>query len=97
MAGILKSAWQKYAVLNAGMVLGCLASVFMLPGSTPVWIWVSVCVAVIAMMNFFAFTRLRKDNKKQSSSGSRFTTAVVFVGFLIFALDLAFHLIHHSR
>jgi hypothetical protein len=90
----IKKKAQKYALLNLGMVLGAIASGFVLPGNTPVWLWALVSAVVIGTLNYLLFITLRKGEGTRSQNDSRFSTALVFLGFLIFVLDLVFRLAH---
>jgi uncharacterized membrane protein YfcA len=93
---MLVKKWQKFTVLNAGMLLGVLASIFMLPSDTPTWLWASVCIVVIVAMNYLLLGKLRGSSGAQAKL-PRSSTLIIAVGFLIFVIDLLYHLAHRSH
>jgi len=56
---LLVKKWQKFTVLNIALLLGILASFFMVPSETPAWLWGSISVVVIAAMNYALFRKLK--------------------------------------
>ena len=75
--------WQKALVLNAAFLLGIASSMFVLPPSTPFFIWLIVSCVVLIAFNVAMFVRLRKP-----SSGTRPKTSKAWDVFI--ALCVAF-------
>jgi predicted membrane channel-forming protein YqfA (hemolysin III family) len=93
----LKKTWQKFTLLNISLVLGLIASLFVVPGNTPLG-WLAVVFgASVAVMNCLLFARLRKPTGRESASDSRLSTVIVSAGVVIFLLDLLLTYIHRSH
>ena len=82
------STWKRILLLNGGMLIGIFVSIFLTPPDTPVWLWATISVVVMAVMNFLALRRLRMPDAKPKSSLSR--TIVIWLGVLVLLLDLAY-------
>lgn len=93
----LQKNWQKFTALNFALALGLFASLFMIPANTSIWILLVVFLAIVATMNFLLLARLRKIAAGEPVKAPRLSTAIIFVGFLIFLIDLALRLAQHSR
>jgi hypothetical protein len=93
----LRKRWQKFTLLNVGLLLGVLASLFMVPGNTPTWLWAAISTTVVASMNYLAFARLRKVERGESIKYTKLTTLVIALGFVFFLIDLFLSLTRHSR
>lgn len=92
----IQKRWQKFTVLNIGIALGVFTSLFWIPKSTSVVLLVVLFGAVIAVMNYLLFTRLKRISSGESTKDTSLSTIVVVVGFLIFLLDLVFRVVRHS-
>jgi hypothetical protein len=86
------TTWKKFAILNAGALVGILASLFIVPASTPLWIWgVSSALAVL-LFNYGALKyRPSPDRKK----GGMSSTIVIALGFGLLLLELAIRFLTH--
>lgn len=93
----LQKTWQKFTLLNVGMVLGLFVSLFVVPRTTPIWFLAVLFSAIIGTMNYLLFMRLRKAAGGEPAKDARLSSVIIFVGFLIFVLDLVFRQIGHSR
>ena len=88
--------WQKFTVLNAGLFLGVLASIFVVPSDTPVWLWGAISIVVIAAMNYALFRKLKSAAGAQGEQ-SKGSTLIIAVGFLTFVIDLLYRFVHRSH
>lgn len=80
--------WQKFGAVNAGALVGIFVTIFVLPPSTPVWVWAIVAMAALVVLNYVLVKRLKRP--RASTPGTqRFVTVVIFIGFLLFLLDMA--------
>jgi hypothetical protein len=91
----VQKRWQKFTVLNAGLLIGIFASLFVIPASTSIWLVAAVSAAIVGVMNVLLFRRLRSAEAETSVNDSKSSTVIIAVGFLIFLIDLAFGLAHH--
>ena len=80
--------WQKVVVINLSALAGIVASAFILPPKTPVWLWVAVAIIVLAMVNYIFLI----GQRKLQTVGCRTSVAntVIAFGFILFLLDLLF-------
>jgi hypothetical protein len=93
----IQKTWQKFTLLNVGMVLGLFASLFVIPRNTAIWILVVLFSAIVGTMNYLLFMRLRKTAGGKSAKDTGLSSVILFVGFLIFVLDFLLRLVGHSR
>jgi len=92
-----QKTWQIFAALNVGLVLGISASLFMVPGNTPFWLWAAISGCFIMAANYLLFARLRKTSEPESTKDTKLSPVLAWVGVLIFLLDLVLRLIQHSH
>jgi hypothetical protein len=59
----LVQAWKVFVILNASSVVGAFLAIFMVPGSTPLWMWAVCSVGTIAILNFVAYKRIRRRSQ----------------------------------
>ncbi len=78
--------WQKVAVLNAAAFLGSVASLFAIPGNTPLWLWAAVSGVLVVGVNTWLVIRLRRGNEspKKQAPDLRVEMAVVIICSLYF-------------
>ena len=57
--------WKKVVLMNGAWAIGVLVSIFILPPSTPVWLWDRSVRTIIVVFNCLLFMR------KQVSIGER--------------------------
>jgi hypothetical protein len=55
----LVKPWRMFVILNASSILGAFAAMFVVPESTPLWIWATCSVGTIAVLNFVVYRRIR--------------------------------------
>ena len=79
--------WKKYLFLNAGMILGFLISIFLVPGTTPFWLLVLIASVYVLYMNYSLHRRLANPGLRPSRSGDQSVTAIVI---LLLILDIVF-------
>jgi len=72
ISGINKHAgektWQKFALMNVGLVLGLFASPLVIPSDTSFWWRTAPFGVVLAAMNCFLFARLKKATGGESKN-----------------------------
>lgn len=85
------SRWKKVLVFNAGWLIGITISLFVVPPSTPLWMWASLSILVLALLNYVSFKQ-----KREAASGRNIAaaTTVVWLGIIVLLLDL---LVRHLR
>ena len=79
--------WQKVMLVNCAVLIGVVISLFAVPGRTPLWLWATVAIVVMAAMNYVLFVRSRGLHSDATST-SRVTTAVIVAGLLLLVLDV---------
>jgi uncharacterized membrane protein YfcA len=87
------STWKKLALLNAGWVIGIFISLFLVPPSTPLWLWATVSGLFIAILNYIFFGRQRRAPNRRKNDAM--TTAVASVGLLVLLLELIYWYMHY--
>jgi len=92
----VQKRWQKFTLLNIGIALGLFASLFWIPKATSIVLLVVLFGAVVAVMNYLAFTRMGRVSSGEPTRDTSFSTLIAVAMFLIFVLDLIFRLAHHS-
>jgi hypothetical protein len=93
----VKKTWQKFTVMNVGIVVGLFVSLFVIPATTSIDLLVVICGVFIATMNYLLFARLRKVAGGEEIRDTRLSTIVIVVGFVIFVLDVVLRLAHYSH
>jgi cytosine/uracil/thiamine/allantoin permease len=88
----MRKTWHKFAAANIGLVMGILASLWMVPGNTPLWSWLAIAGVFLAMANYLLYKKLKKTTDTESTQNTGRSTVLVWIGFLMFVLDLLFHL-----
>jgi hypothetical protein len=57
--------WLGLIMMNAGAIVGAvLAALYLIPESTPVWLWAVATVAVLIALNIKAVIRIRRQNAR---------------------------------
>lgn len=87
--------WQRIVLANVVALIGFLPSIFVLPGSTPFWLWAAICLSIIAVSNFVLVRRLRTA-WYEVPRPSWTIDAIVALGFLVFVLTVAQRYTTHS-
>lgn len=80
--------WQRFGAVNAGALAGIFVSIFFLPPATPVWVWAIVAVVALAMLNYVLIRKV-KTPQAPTPGKQKVVTIIVFVGFLLFLIDMA--------
>jgi hypothetical protein len=86
------STWKKVALVNGGWVIGIVISLFVVPPSTPLWLWATVSGLVLAVLNYLFFGQQRR-----ATSGRKIgpmATVVGGLGVLVLLLELIFRYVH---
>jgi membrane protein implicated in regulation of membrane protease activity len=80
--------WKKVALLNVGCLLGIGVSLFIVPPSTPLWIWATASVVWLAVFNYFLIRRLQKGTGERKVGHTPtigiWLCVVVLLGELVF-------------
>jgi len=79
-------AWKKYLFLNAGMLLGFVISIFLVPGGTPFWLFALIASLYVLYMNYSLHHRLANPGARPSQSDDRSVTVIII---LMLILDIA--------
>jgi uncharacterized membrane protein HdeD (DUF308 family) len=93
----LPRRWQKFTMLNVGLFLGIVASLFVIPATTSVWLVAGISAVIVGVMNVLLFMRLRNAEAGQSTGASSSSTIIIALGFLILLIDLAIRLAQHQH
>ena len=86
------AAWKKIAVLNVGLIIGIGLSLFILPSSTPVWLWGAASASVVMALNVFSIARRSPTEPRGSISiagqvGGGIAVALLLVELLVRVLS----------
>jgi hypothetical protein len=86
--------WQRVVVLNSAALLGVASSLFVLPASTPFYLWLGLSALVLAVFNIAIFRRHRKiaSGTKQASPKAW----DIYIGLLcvtFWILDVLIHIL----
>lgn len=79
-------AWKKYLFLNLGMLVGFLLAIFLVPGSTPFWLFSLIAGAYLVYMNYSLRRRLTDPGARLNRSAD---WSVTIIALLLLALDIA--------
>lgn len=85
--------WKGFVLMNGAWMIGILASVFILPPSTPVWQWATVSAGVLLVFNGHLLFRLKRKTTGERKVGLG-STVVASVGALILLLELLSRFLH---
>lgn len=85
--------WQKMSLLNFAGVIGIASSMFVLPASTPFWLWIVSSIVVLAALNVAFYVRQRKPTSGSSPTSMR-AKIIIAVGAAIWLLDILAHVLH---
>ncbi len=88
------STWKKVAVLNFGGLLGIALSMFLVPPSTPLWLWAVISALCLALMNYFLVVQLRKPRTPGKTTNLWSNGALLF-GFVLLVAELLARFWHH--
>jgi uncharacterized membrane protein YfcA len=83
--------WKKALIINAGILVGCLAGLYLSPGATPTWLFALACIVVTVAINLAVFLgpRLRKNTGTPAKRRpSRMVEVWIILALSIFALIL---------
>jgi 4-hydroxybenzoate polyprenyltransferase len=86
--------WLMLVLANTGALAGIVASLFILPGSSPFWLWATTSLSVLALINCATVLRLKRGSQDRASP-SKMTNVIVGIGFLLFLADLIYGIAHH--
>jgi hypothetical protein len=92
--------WQKMVLVNVGIVAVCISTLFMVPPTTPLWIWAAVWAAMLPLANYTTYRSLRAAGNtapmpaSDRSNASKRANATLIVIVLILLIDLIYHLVH---
>jgi hypothetical protein len=91
--------WQKVALLNAAAFVGSAASLFAIPGNTPLWMWATASGVLIVGLNTWLAIRLWRgnDSPKKQVADLRVETALVIICSLYFLAHVLMGLMKYVR
>lgn len=80
---------RKFLWLNVGLLLGSIASLLIVPRSTPVWLFATVVIFVGAILNYGILRRQRRvtGGHIKDPTGSR-ANVIIAAAFVLFVLDV---------
>ena len=79
--------WKKYTFLNAGMLIGFIISILIIPGTTRFWVVVAIAGAYVCYMNYSLHRRLAAAAPPRGRSHDWSVTIIVI---LLLILDILF-------
>jgi hypothetical protein len=82
--------WQKIAALNAGLLVGITASLFVVPPRTPLWIWGTASGFLFVLMNYLFFRRQRSGTREHKIGLTTTIAGSLGVALLLFELILRY-------
>jgi hypothetical protein len=85
---------RKLLVLNVGLAGGVIASIFMVPARTPLWLWGLVCGLAVVAINCALLISKGKEFPPGRAS-QRKALLIIAMGLTLLLLDLLFgHFLH---
>jgi len=78
----------QYVVLNTAALIGCVVSLFIVPGNTTIRMWAVVAGLTIVLINYALHKRHKATSNERSERKQ--VTLVIWIGFALLLLDLAF-------
>lgn len=85
--------WRRLLLLNVGILTGIVASAFVVPRSTPVWVWALVSGAALLGLNW-AFLANRRPAAQRGSPRHRKALAIILLGLALLLADILFGHVH---
>jgi hypothetical protein len=86
------STWKKIALVNGGGLVGIIISLFIISLQTPLWLWVVVSAAALAVLNYVCFG-WRRTVSGGSKSGAK-STVIIALGLVVLLADLILRYLH---
>jgi hypothetical protein len=83
--------WKKLLLINASMLVGFFAALFVIPGRTPMFVFAVGCLVVAATINVALFGRRREV---PSGNRRRWRLLPVLLVWIVFVLALLLHIYH---
>jgi hypothetical protein len=79
--------WKRLVLVNLGALGGAVAALFIVPESTPVWIWGLVSLVFLVALNIAALKRKGSAEGRTvpSKSGNK---VIILLGLALLVLDL---------
>jgi hypothetical protein len=77
--------WKKYTLLNVAGVLGTVASLFVVPEDTRLWMWAVISSFTLALLNYTVF----RSTRANCGSGAKCSSAIIVVGVVVLFSDVA--------
>jgi hypothetical protein len=85
--GISMRMWKRVALVNLSALVGAIAALFSIPGTTPVWVWALASIGFLIVVNFVMFRRRGSKVGGDASNGSA-ETVMAIVLLILVVLDL---------
>ncbi len=86
--------WKRIALINFSALGGAVAALFIVPESTPVWIWGLVSLVALVSLNAAAAVRRKSSAEGENASRSSGNRAMIFLGLALLVLDLVLSGLH---
>jgi hypothetical protein len=79
-----------FPLINIGSLVGCGLAIFIVPPKTNFKLFAFICVGLIIAINIAAILKVRATQKAGyvAEPPDRVTTSVIWVGFLIFLVEV---------
>ena len=84
--------WKKAVIVNFAAIVGAASTMFIVPQSMSLWLWVSICLAAVAFVNYVVIYRTSPAIASSRFPGWKSWAAVGL--FLFFILDLVYSYYH---
>ncbi len=85
--------WKRIALVNLGALGGAVAALFIVPETTPVWIWGLLSLVVLLTLNIIVVRRKVSAGGENASSRWR-NRAMILLGLALLVLDLVLSRLH---
>ena len=89
-----RKIWPVLVLTNFAAFVGIVSSIFVLPGNIRFWLWATNSLMILALINYFTVTTLKKRDSRDRTPQSKTVTAITLGGFLLFILDLLYGFMH---
>ena len=82
------NVWKRVLWVNVGLVVGFVASMFIVPPETPLWWVIAPLIALGAILNLVALIGRREKSQMASSQSGFRSNLVIGLGFFLFLADI---------
>ena len=94
MAATTLSTWKKAVLINGAGLIGIGVSLFLVPPSTPVWLWATISILVLAGLNYMFVVRVGWGSVNADPKSQLQNTIIICLGLLVLLTELLFRYVH---